>query len=51
MLLSVPVACLIRQYNSNGANIAKAVQMLDGADAAGTPLWWDAKDHSVENNK
>lgn len=38
------------EYNSNGANIAKAVQMLGGADAAGTPLWWDAKDHSVENN-
>ena len=38
------------EYNSNGANIAKAVQMLGGTDAAGTPLWWDAKDHSVENN-
>ncbi len=38
------------EYNSNAANIAKAVQMLGGADAAGTPLWWDAKDHSVENN-
>ena len=52
MLLSVPVACLYPadEYNSNGANIAKAVQMLGGADAAGTPLWWDAKDHSVENS-
>ena len=38
------------EYNSNAANIAKAVQMLGGADAAGTPLWWDAKDHSVDNN-
>lgn len=29
------------EYNTNGAEVQKAVQLLGGADNGGTRLWWD----------
>lgn len=36
------------EYTDNPANMQQAVQLLGGPDAYGTPLWWDAKDHSSD---
>lgn len=36
------------EYSDNPQFIQQAVQMLGGADAAGTRLWWDVKDHSLD---
>lgn len=33
-----------REYNSNSAAVAEAVNMLGGADNGGTRLWWDVVD-------
>ena len=39
------------EYTGNPKYIDQAVQMLNGPDAAGTKLWWDKKDHSIENSQ
>ncbi|WP_295731311.1 SusD/RagB family nutrient-binding outer membrane lipoprotein [uncultured Muribaculum sp.] len=36
------------EYSDNPRYIVEAVQMLGGPDAAGTRLWWDVKDHSLQ---
>jgi hypothetical protein len=33
-----------REYNSNSAAVAEAVEMLGGQDNGGTRLWWDVAD-------
>ncbi len=33
-----------REYDSNSAAVAKAVEMLGGPDNGGTRLWWDLED-------
>ena len=38
-------------YTGNPKYIDQAVEMLNGPDAAGTKLWWDKKDHSIENSQ
>ena len=39
------------EYTGNPKYIDQAVEMLNGPDAAGTKLWWDKKDHSIENSQ
>ncbi|MFD1770428.1 SusD/RagB family nutrient-binding outer membrane lipoprotein [Sphingobacterium suaedae] len=33
----------LQQYQENGAQVARALTLLGGADTGGTPVWWDAK--------
>lgn len=33
----------LAQYQQNGAQVARGVQLLGGPDNGGTPLWWDKK--------
>ncbi|KGE16166.1 SusD/RagB family nutrient-binding outer membrane lipoprotein [Sphingobacterium deserti] len=35
-----------REYNSNRAAVARAIQLLGGPDNGGTRLWWDVVDKS-----
>ena len=42
---------LADEYTGNPKYIDQAVEMLNGPDAAGTKLWWDKKDHSIENSQ
>ena len=32
---------LISEYQTNGAEVEKAVELLGGPDKISTPLWWD----------
>jgi hypothetical protein len=35
------IAYPVNEYNTNGAEVAKGVQLLQGPDNGGTRLWWD----------
>lgn len=35
-----------REYDSNSAGVARAVELLGGPDNGGTRLWWDVEDKS-----